>query len=244
MRGGGQIQTLIELFEPDSHGIEHGNDSENDDHKFDDYHPDQITVTPQATRKSARQKTISMAGMESLANTPPRKSANRRIQTGSSARPQLESDDVIARLAIADSVARLAKKRAIIANSIEVRNMIGKRIEVLTNMREHALSTRLHGSDVPKTRSQMLKHKDKDKYMHGEQVEWESFNRLGVLQLVDRPKHANVMKCGWVYDTKLGMSNEVIYKARLVAKGYSQVYGKDFFDSENSEKASDNSEQH
>ena len=89
---------------------------------------------------------------------------------------------------------------------VEIREMVGKRIGILTDIEEHALVTRVHGADVPKTRKQMQKHKDKDRYTLGERKELEAFKfaRLKVLEYVDRPEGKNVMKCGWVYAKKKG----------------------------------------
>ena len=76
----------------------------------------------------------------------------------------------------------------------------------------------------------MLKCDKHNEYILGEAIEWESFKRLKVLELVDRPTHKNVMKCGWVYDIKTNMDGTIRYKARLVAKGYSQIHGMDYYD--------------
>ena len=141
-----------------------------------------------------------------------------------------ESNEVIARLAFMDAAHDTATKNAILENSMCIREMIGKRIRVLEDIEEHAMITRVHGEAVPKTRKQMLNHKYKEQYLLGEKKELESFARLEVLKLVDRPTHGNVMKCGWVYDVKKGLEGETIYKSRLIAKGYSQVHGVDFFD--------------
>ena len=42
----------------------------------------------------------------------------------------------------------------------------------------------------------------------------------------------NIKEVGgrWVYSVKEGQNNEEIFKARYVAKGYSQIYGKDYFE--------------
>ena len=177
------------------------------------------------SRKSSRNRVLSSLGLESIANSPIRRSRNVSI-------PMSESYEEMARLALNDDMNDKLNEFNVIQNSMEVREMIGKRIELLSIIHDHenALATRVHNSDIPKTRRQMLKHKDNSSYTLAEKNELDSFNRLNVLELVDRPIDKNVMKSGWVYDKKIDLHGNLIHKARLVAKGYSQVHGLDFFE--------------
>ena len=47
-----------------------------------------------------------------------------------------------------------------------------------------------------------------------------------------KPITENIKQVGgrWVYSVKVDQNNEDIFKARYVAKGYSQIYGKDYFE--------------
>lgn len=56
--------------------------------------------------------------------------------------------------------------------------------------------------------------------------EMEAHQKLGTFELVDKPSHAPVIGCRWVYKIKRDKNGEVIkYKARLVAQGCSQQKG-------------------
>ena len=94
----------------------------------------------------------------------------------------------------------------------------------------HGLITRLHGADVPKTRTKMLRHSQSHKFIEGEKKELDSLRKMNAWELVDLPKGKRLMESGWVYDVKTGMDGEIIHKSRFVAKGYSQVYGMDYFE--------------
>ena len=174
-------------------------------------------------RKSTRNRNMSSLGLESLANSPSRR--NRHI-------PLSESYEEMSRLAYIDESIDSIIDTDVCVNAMLVRDMIGKRIDLLTMFDdyERVMVTRVHDTTIPNTRKQMLKHKESVSYLLAERLELESFERLSVLKLVDRPTDKNVMKCGWVYDKKLNLDGNLIHKARLVAKGYSQVHGLDFFE--------------
>ena len=55
---------------------------------------------------------------------------------------------------------------------------------------------------IPKTRSEALRHHLWPEYQKAEVVELESFHDLDVWELVKRPKDANVIGVRWVYDMK------------------------------------------
>ena len=218
------------------------NDDVYDDEDYEIEHKHSDDEKTETTRRSSRQTKPSRANLESLANTPPGRNrqlraahqkdteeANRRKRLAREANEE-ETEEIQVRIATADIAQKATETRAIERTMVEIREMIGKRIGILTDIEEHALVTKVHGADVPKTRKQMQIHKDKDRYTLGERKELEAFARLKVLEYVDRPEGKNVMKCGWVYDKKKGMNGEDVYKARLVAKGYSQIQGMDFFE--------------
>ena len=218
------------------------NDDVYDDEDYELEHKHSDDEKRETTRRSSRQPKPSRANLENLANTPPGRNrqlraahqkdteeANRRRRLAREANEE-ETEEIQVRIATADIAQKATETRAIERTMVEIREMIGKRIGILTDIEEHALVTKVHGADVPKTRKQMQIHKDKDRYTLGERKELEAFARLKVLEYVDRPEGKNVMKCGWVYDKKKGMNGEDVYKARLVAKGYSQIQGMDFFE--------------
>nr|GFC28465.1 Gag-Pol polyprotein [Tanacetum cinerariifolium] len=61
------------------------------------------------------------------------------------------------------------------------------------------------------------------------QEELHQFDRLDVLELVDRPLCINVINLKWLWKNKCDEENTVIRnKSRLVAKGYAQKEGVDF----------------
>jgi hypothetical protein len=203
------------------------NDVYDDDYEMDHKHNDdnETKQSEQVIRRTTRQKKPSKESLESISNTPPKQ--RRRLAREAA---QNETEEIQARITIADEAQTSTEERATTDSMIAMREMIGKRIELLTVVQHHALVTRVHGADIPKTRKQMLNHSDSELYILGEQKEIEAFARLKVLELVDRPADKNVMKCGWVYEKKRGIDGQIVYKARLVAKGYSQVYGMDFYE--------------
>jgi hypothetical protein len=61
--------------------------------------------------------------------------------------------------------------------------------------------------------------------------EYDSLMKLNVWTLMNLPKGAKAIKGRWVYKNKLGELNQLIRrKSRFVVKGYSQVYGRDYFE--------------
>ena len=139
-------------------------------------------------RRSTRPHTLSKEAIESIANTPPKRTRTIR----SNDVMVEESEGEIIRLACADAVVNKYNMDAINTHSANMRMLLGKRIDLI----EFVLSARTKDKDVPKTRKKMLKHVDKERYILGERKELESFMRLEVLKLVDRPKNKNVMKSG------------------------------------------------
>ena len=59
--------------------------------------------------------------------------------------------------------------------------------------------------------------------------EFDSLKKLGVSDLVDKPKDFTLIKGKWIFVTKLLPDGSISkHKARYVAKGYSQVYGENY----------------
>ena len=71
-----------------------------------------------------------------------------------------ETEEVQVRIATADIAQKATETRAIEITIVEIREMMEKRIGILTDIEEHALVPRVHGADVPKRRKEMHKHKD------------------------------------------------------------------------------------
>ena len=239
-KGGRYDEWDDENEESDNDDKKHDDDNDNADHEtrhtdtnlmiYDEQNERDLHAAEKILRegeKVTRAQRTRVPSSQAIRNTANRIDANERARAS---RPAHESNETIARLAIADDAIDRAEEKAMIANAMNMRDMIGKRIDILTDIHEHALATRVHDATNPKTRKQMLTHADGMKWVLGERNELEAFARLEVLRLVDRPEGKNVMKSGWVYDTKLDLNGNVVHKARLVAKGYSQVQGMDFFE--------------
>jgi hypothetical protein len=78
----------------------------------------------------------------------------------------------------------------------------------------------------PTSYKNAIKRPDGHKWLHAVRKELDSMQKNKVWKVVDLPKDASVVKCRWVFKTKLDESNKPVrFKARLVAKGFSQVQG-------------------
>ncbi|CAI7853918.1 unnamed protein product [Closterium sp. NIES-54] len=56
-----------------------------------------------------------------------------------------------------------------------------------------------------------------------------SLIRIGIWELVERPRGVNIMNNQWVLMTKYHVDDTIAWeKARLVVKGFTQVYGADY----------------
>lgn len=70
---------------------------------------------------------------------------------------------------------------------------------------------------------------DKRLWEQAMREELESLAENETWELVDRPRHKNVVKCKWVFKLKKSADGKIQrHKARLVAKGFSQKYGEDY----------------
>jgi hypothetical protein len=59
--------------------------------------------------------------------------------------------------------------------------------------------------------------------------ERDAFYRMGVFEIVPRPKGRKIVGSKWVFRTKRGPDGEIQkYKARVVAQGFTQVEGIDY----------------
>ncbi len=59
--------------------------------------------------------------------------------------------------------------------------------------------------------------------------EYSALMEKNTWDLVPLPKGRKLVRCRWIYRTKIAADGEIIkYKARLVTKGYSQVHGIDY----------------
>jgi hypothetical protein len=78
----------------------------------------------------------------------------------------------------------------------------------------------------PLNYKQAIKRPDGHKWQQAVEKELDSMEKNKVWKLVDLPANASVIKCRWVFKTKLDESNKPVrFKARLVAKGFSQTHG-------------------
>lgn len=81
----------------------------------------------------------------------------------------------------------------------------------------------------PVTYGEAVKSSDSDAWRKAMDDEFQSHQRNGTWELVDRPAGKRVIGSRWVYKIKQDETGEVVrFKARLVAQGFAQRYGEDF----------------
>ena len=84
-------------------------------------------------------------------------------------------------------------------------------------------------SGEPEDFSEVLSHKEKDKWVSAMREELKSLHENKTYELVNLPKGRKVLKNKWVYRLKHEEGNsQPRYKARLVVKGFGQKKGIDF----------------
>ena len=109
-------------------------------------------------------------------------------------------------------------------NPEQIKGELKSLIEKLQIIRDRSLKIPKDRREMLKGNAQAVKH-----YMWAERKELNSFDELGVWELVPRPKNTNVMKIRWVYDHKFDDKGQLLkMKARLVAKGFTQIFGQDY----------------
>jgi hypothetical protein len=83
----------------------------------------------------------------------------------------------------------------------------------------------------PTTLAGALGSAEREQWVVAMQEEYSSLVKTGTWELVELPAGASVVGSKWVYKRKLGADGAVVrYKARLVAKGFTQVAGRDYFE--------------
>ena len=95
----------------------------------------------------------------------------------------------------------------------------------------NAITSASGGSD-PNSRMEAMASPDWPKWAEAEREELAAMRRLEVIsEPVPRPSDVTVVKTKWLYETKSDKDGNIVkYKARLVGQGYSQIFGKDYYD--------------
>jgi len=95
----------------------------------------------------------------------------------------------------------------------------------------NAITSASGGSD-PNSRMEAMASPDWPKWAEAEREELAAMRRLEVIsEPVPRPSDVTVVKTKWLYKTKSDKDGNIVkYKARLVGQGYSQIFGKDYYD--------------
>jgi hypothetical protein len=87
-------------------------------------------------------------------------------------------------------------------------------------------------SGEPASRLEAMESPDWPQWAAAEKTELDAMKRLNVISApVPRPSGATLVKTKWLYKVKRdAQGNVMVFKARLVGQGYSQIFGKDYFD--------------
>jgi len=84
---------------------------------------------------------------------------------------------------------------------------------------------------IPKSYREAMSSVYSDQWKSATLAEYDSLLLNRVFDLVELPRHANLIGCRWVFAKKLNSNGEVKrFKARLVAKGYKQIAEVDYYD--------------
>lgn len=87
----------------------------------------------------------------------------------------------------------------------------------------------VNGVFEPKTVSEALSSKDKQKWSQAMQEEMDSLKKNGTWVLSKLPEGRSAIGCKWVFKLKTNANGDIVrYKARLVAQGFSQKFGADY----------------
>lgn len=110
-----------------------------------------------------------------------------------------------------------------------VRSTRGKLPQKLSDYDLSTLMAEASSLDDPSTYEEAMSSSDKEEWCKAIKCEYDSLLKNNVWELVDRPKHTNVVKCKWVFKRKYDATGKFTkYKARLVARGFSQKEGIDY----------------
>jgi len=84
---------------------------------------------------------------------------------------------------------------------------------------------------VPTTYKEAMNSPEKDKWIAAMKCEMNSFHENKVYTLVAKPQNLKPIATKWVFRIKYNHLGQISkYKARLVAKGFTQIYGRDFYE--------------
>jgi hypothetical protein len=94
---------------------------------------------------------------------------------------------------------------------------------------EHARVAVADDTSDPRTYAEALSRPDAPQWELACEDERRAFERLGVYEVVPRPKGRKVVGSRWVFRVKRGPDGTVQkYKARVVAQGFTQIEGIDY----------------
>lgn len=96
---------------------------------------------------------------------------------------------------------------------------------------EYAYAAAESAAGEPVTYEQATRSAEATQWQAAMEAEYQSLLANETWDLVEAPPGANVVGSRWLYKAKLDQSGNVgRYKARLVAQGFSQVHGRDYFE--------------
>ena len=104
--------------------------------------------------------------------------------------------------------------------------------EVIKCEDEYALAAEISNSEAlePRTLSEAKTRPDWTLWEKVCEEELKTLKEAGMWEVVDAPKHANIVRSKWVFRAQKDMAGNVVrYKARLMAQDFSQVPRVDYF---------------
>lgn len=100
-----------------------------------------------------------------------------------------------------------------------------------TETHEEVYKATISSDDEPRTFNEAISRPDADLWYAAMTEELKIFEKIGLYEVVERPRDRKIVDSKWVFKIKRGPNGEIErYKARLVAKGFTQVHGIDYTD--------------